>query len=107
MRIFLWAIIVVTLAGLLSITGCTKNVRPAKREPALAQCNAICYQPCTKENGDTETFWDGVPNDPIAWDKLAGETLPLLANKLRVCEQSRKACAQCLDRLEKEGVIKQ
>lgn len=77
-----------------------------KGEPALAQCDAKCYSPCVGEDGDTGIRWDGAPTSPEAFNRLTEAVIPDLADKLRSCEVSRKACDQCLQRLEAEGVIR-
>ena len=91
----------------LLISGCS----PArgtwvKGEPALSQCDAKCYAPCVSENGDTGIRWDGAPTSPEAFNRLTEDVIPGLADKLRACEVNRKACDQCLQRLEAEGVIR-
>lgn len=92
---------VVVLAALL-LAGCsTQPVRPVP-----AQCNPLCLLPCTGANGDTGVRWEAEPTDPDAWDVLAGEVIPSLVERERVCEVRRNACAQCLQRLDKAGVIK-
>lgn len=91
---------------LLGVMG-SSCTRPPPIEPPMAQCNAICYKPCTGENDDTGVRWAGNPSDANAWDALAGEIVPALSEKLRACEQRRKSCVQCLDRLESNGVIRQ
>lgn len=87
------------------IGGATCGVRSSTPAPVLAQCDAICYAPCLAPNGDTGVRWEGDPAMATTLDAIGEEVVPTLASKLRVCEASRKACVQCLDRLEKNGVI--
>lgn len=101
--IFLVALLVVAIGG---SVGCQKYAA-TKREPVAAQCNPICHESCLGANGDTGVRWDGSPVDAKSWDALVSETTFALADKLRVCETRRKACDQCLERLEREKVITQ
>lgn len=74
--------------------------------PPSAQCeDALCRAPCVGEDGDTGIRWDGTPTDPAAFEALADEVTMALADALRQCETRRKACDQCLDRLDAAGVI--
>lgn len=93
--------IVIAMALLLVGFGpCSRNV---KRMPA--QCNQICFLPCTTADGDVGVRWEADPIDPAAFDALGEEVIPALTEKLRQCEVRRKACAQCLQRLDKAKVI--
>ena len=74
-------------------------------EPVPAQCNAMCFAPCVGEDGDTGVRLRADPENAEAWDELGGEVIGALATKLRACEVNRKACDQCLQRLEKRKVI--
>lgn len=104
---FIIAYLVISYFFLATIAGCTTVGKLIPRPPVLAQCNVLCATPCVEPNGDTGIRWDGSPVDPKAWDALADQTAPALADRLRVCETHRQACTQCLDRLEQQGVIKQ
>lgn len=90
----------------LLLTGATCQRRNAL--PVDAQCNQICFSPCVSDSGDTGVRWEADPNDPKAWDELAGEGGPLeyLSDRLRTCDAHRHACVQCLQRLERAGQIK-
>lgn len=90
----------------LSMSGCSLK-QLVKRDPIPAQCNAICYTPCVDEDGDTGIRWVGNYTDPKLWDSLSEDVTIPLAEKLRQCETRRKACEQCLDRLEEQKVITQ
>lgn len=110
MRIFLSSIVTMVAAAFLILaavlaSGCKHFV--ASKVPVAAQCNAICYTPCVDEKGDTGIQWLGDYTDPKAWDALSEDVLEPLATKLRECEKRRKACNQCLDRLEEQKVIVQ
>jgi hypothetical protein len=91
--------------AILLLTGCTSV--PIAPGPALAQCNSTCYVSCVKKNGDTEIVWEVTGTKSEDWDFLAGSVVIDLVSKLRQCDTNRKACTQCLNRLESEGVIKQ
>lgn len=74
---------------------------PARTPPPVeAQCDQMCFAPCK-----SEAKWEADPADPAAFDKLAGETVPALRAETRTCEVRRKACVQCLRRLDRHGVI--
>lgn len=92
--------IVILLAALV-LAGCNS----AANLPVPAQCNPLCFQPCTVGT-DTGVRWEANPADPAAWDALAGDVVPELADKLLACETHRQACGQCLQRLDKARVIK-
>ncbi|MGH8073659.1 MAG: hypothetical protein ACREO4_06250 [Lysobacter sp.] len=90
-----------TIAIALLLAGCPLQ-RP---EPVPAQCNPICFLPCTSD-GDPGVRWEADPNDPAAWDALGEEVIPALTGVANTCELRRKACDQCLRRLDDAGVIK-
>lgn len=74
---------------------------PARTPPPIeAQCDQMCFVECK-----SEAKWEANPNDPKAWDELANETLPASRAETRTCEVRRKACVQCLRRLDRHGVI--
>ncbi|EPG5379788.1 TPA: hypothetical protein UN285_000412 [Stenotrophomonas maltophilia] len=91
------ALIAIAVAALLA--GCGRITRPVP-----AQCNEICLLPCTV-NGDAGVRWEADPNNAEAWDELGGEVVPTLIGKLQTCEVRRGACVQCLQRLDKAGII--
>lgn len=71
------------------------------RRPAVpAQVDPLCFQP-VKDN----VRWTGNPDDPAAWDALAGDVVPTLRSKIGEAEVHRKACEQALRRLDKAKVI--
>lgn len=91
----------VLLAGaVLLLVGCVSQ--PAV--PVPAQCNPICFLPCTSD-GDPGVRWEADPNDPAAWDALGEEVIPALTGVANTCELRRKACDQCLRRLDDAGAI--
>jgi hypothetical protein len=104
---FIVAYLVMGYCFFAAIAGCTTVGKLVPRAPVLAQCDALCTTSCLAPDGDTGIRWDGTPVDAKAWDALAGETVPALTDKLRTCERHRKACTQCLDRLEQQKVITQ
>ncbi len=81
------------VAALLLVAGCPLQ-RP---EPVPAQCNPICFLPCTSD-GDPGVRWEADPKDPAAWDALGEEVIPALTGVANTCELRRKACDQCLQR---------
>lgn len=94
-------LLIIAIALLLVGFGpCSRNV---KRVPA--QCNQICFLPCTTADGDVGVRWEADPTDPAAFDALGNQVIPALTGKLLQCEVRRKACAQCLQRLDHEKVI--
>ena len=97
-RLLLAVLIVLCFAAWPS---CSRLTRPV---PAL--CSPICMTPCTTADGDTGVRWSAAADDPAAFDGLAGDVVPALADRLRVCEVRRQACEQCLRRLDKARVIK-
>lgn len=84
------------IAMLLSLAGCKWVVKP---DPIPAQCEPIGFEACK-----SQATWNADPADPNAWDALV-DTLEDSRAETRQCEVRRKALAQCLQRLEKEGVI--
>lgn len=91
--------IVILLAALV-LAGCNS----AATLPVPAQCNPLCFHPCTVGT-DTGVRWEVDPDAAAAWDTLAGEVVPELADRLLVCEMHRQACGQCLQRLDKARII--
>jgi hypothetical protein len=98
-RLLLIALVVLVTCGFGSC-GVRKDAPP----PADAHCDLMCFVPCTADAGDTGARWEGDAADPAMWDALVEEPLAQMVDKLRTCETRRKACAMCLERLEREGV---
>ena len=73
--------------------------------PVPAQCNVLCFDPCTGQDGDTGVRWEAGPSDAEAFDTLGGAVVPALAQRLRQCDVRREACVQCLRRLDEAGAI--
>lgn len=89
-------------ALLIVLNGC--SITPsAGTHPAL--CDARCVIPCVGEHGDTGIRWQAKPDDRAAFDALGEAVIPALSEKLRRCELHRRACEQCLRRLDERGVI--
>jgi len=89
--------LLILLIALALLTGCPL-VKQAKPVPALI--DATCFQPVVDD-----VRWEGDPNDPSAWDNLAGETVPALREKVATADKHREACVMGLKRLEKAKVI--
>lgn len=89
------------------LVGCAQGSGSTKQPPPIAaQCEeTLCRNPCVGEDGDTGIRWDGTPTDPAAFDALLGDVIEPLGEKLRTCEERRRSCVQCLDRLREAGVI--
>ena len=73
---------------------------PKVPAPIEAACDQMCFVDCR-----STAQWGGDPSDPKAWDALAGETVPALREETRQCNVKRKACVECLRRLDRHGVI--
>jgi hypothetical protein len=101
-RLVLVTLVVLVTAGFGSCGGGVRKDRAA----VDAHCDSICFVPCVGDGGDTGVRWEGDPQDPHAFDALGGEVVPVLGEKLRTCEVRRRACAQCLEHLQHEGVIR-
>ncbi|MGH8081883.1 MAG: hypothetical protein ACREP7_15015 [Lysobacter sp.] len=90
------------IVACLVLAACTTGQH---RGPIAAQCNPVCFDRCVDEQQDTGIRWDADPQDASAFDALAGEVVPALTGKLRTCDVRREACAQCIERLERRGLI--
>lgn len=86
----------------LLLSGCQLG---GTRAAVAAQCNSICYQRCVGEDGDTGVRWTAAPDAAGAFDELGESVVNHLADKLRTCDARRDACVQCINRLDKRGVI--
>lgn len=102
-RLLLVAVVMLLLTGW---GPCTRVVRP---DPIQAQCAAMCY---VVDTGAPEgsacasrARWEGDPKDPKAIDGLIYGTVSALRKETWTCGVRLKACQQCIDRLEKAGVI--
>ena len=90
------------IAALMLLAGCTQHLQ---RVPA--QCDAMCFRPCVDVGEDTGVR---VTADPAAaangaGGNIGGKVVGQLADKLRTCDVRRKACEQCLRRLDAKNVI--
>jgi hypothetical protein len=101
-RLVLVTLVVLVTAGFGSCGGGVRKDRAA----VDAHCDSICFTPCVDAKGDTGVRWEGDPQDPGAFDALGGDVVPQLTEKLRTCEVRRRSCAVCLERLQREGVIR-
>lgn len=79
---------------LLGISGCTRMAMLVKPEPANAQVDAACYQPC---------------DDPLDLQGDSGDELLAVAKVNRAflvrCQVRHLACQQALERLKAAKVI--
>lgn len=102
-RLLLVAVVMLLLTGW---GPCTRVVRP---DPIQAQCAAMCYVVDTgAPDGSScasRARWEGDPKDAMAIDSLIYGTVPALRKETWTCGVRLKACQQCIDRLEKAGVI--
>jgi hypothetical protein len=87
------------------IAGWSCSSVPAKPGAVDPECSLDGFVQCTTDDGDTGVRWEGDPNQPGTIDVLGEVVIPELSDRLRVCETRRKALAQCLKRLESQGVI--
>lgn len=85
------------LLALALLAGC-RTTTP--QLPVAAQCNPLCLAPCA-----ATVEWNADPDDAAAWDVLAGEVVPALVAAHQTCEAHRRACEQCLRRIERAGII--
>lgn len=95
----------IALCAVLLLAGCQGSSPSDLRPPVSAQCGDRCFVPCVEEDGDTGIRWDGSPVEAEAWDRLASDVTVPLADRLRVCDQHRQDCVDCIERLKKSGVI--
>jgi len=107
MRIFAKSVCIMLIVALMIVLSACSMDQFVKRNPIPSQCNAICYTPCVDDKGGTGIQWVGDYTDPNTWDNLGADTTTQLGDALRVCETRRKACVQCLNRLEEQKVIVQ
>lgn len=92
MRVLLALLLVLVLSG----ATCQRRANL----PIPAGCNAMCFVECK-----SQAKWEGDPESAEAWDSLAADTVAASRAETRTCEVRRKACAQCLQRLEGAGVL--
>jgi hypothetical protein len=89
--------IALALLLILPLAGCPWNALVRERVPA--QCDGQCFVPCA-----SRAVWQGDPDSADTWDNLPA-TLEDSRLETRTCEVRRKACEQCLRRLDRERVI--
>ena len=83
------------VALMLSASGCsTKHVKVQPPPPIDAQCETKCYEKCSALPPWTSGAYDEL-------EQLAAKDGEIVAD----CESRRQACASCLDRLKKKGII--
>lgn len=96
----------VILAGIAVFsTGCKPElVRPSRAQapPVPAQCAAQCTASCLPAAWPR---WEGDPDDPTTWDRLASDVLSPLRDAVEVCDVARATCVACLRRLERAHII--
>lgn len=85
-----------------ALAACAQPVIQAPPQPPIAQCDAVCWQPC---NADGITFAPA-PATTDAVGDLTEQVIVPLRGRIDQCEVSRLACQQCIDRLEHAGVIR-
>lgn len=95
---------ILIVASLLALAACSKAI-PVKPQSFPAQCDAKCYTPCVDDKGDTGVRIQGNPASANTFDEIGEVAGTVFAMTLRRCEVNRKACVQCLERLERAGVI--
>lgn len=101
--------LITTATLILLLAGWGPCTRVVRSDPVQAQCDAMCYavDKDAPENSScaSRARWDGDPGDPGAWNQLTQGTVPELRGETWQCGVRLKACQQCLDRLQKAGVI--
>jgi len=91
---------VVALIVLL-LASCATTPTVAPRTPAMpvsVQCDPACTEACA----DTLPRWTGDPAAPRTWDAL-GDVVAGLIEVIATCDAARRACVQCLHRLDAVG----
>lgn len=84
------------------LTAACGRTIPPRPAAVPAQCDAMCHTPCNTRLPK----WAPVnPDDSAAWDTLAPQVLQPAQRQLQQCEQHRKACDQCIQRLRAAGVL--
>jgi len=96
----LLAVVIVILAALLAV-GCSST----PKLPIDAQCSPLCKEQCPTA-AQAGVTWAADPEDPAAWDALGGDVVPALVDLNAQCEVRRRACEQCLQRLDRAGLIR-
>lgn len=94
-------VIPLVLLIVLLLAGCSTT----QSRPVDAQCNPLCLQACPKP-AQAGITWDVDPEDPAAWDALGEHVIPGLIELAEQCEVRRRACDQCLRRLDAAGIIR-
>lgn len=91
------------LLACLLLSACSATTPPVrdKAPPVDPQCASTCTTTCAPAAWPK---WEGDPADARTWDSLGevGADLREIADR---CELSRKSCVQCLQRLERAGVV--
>jgi hypothetical protein len=90
------------LALCAAMTACAQPVIQAPPQPPIAQCDAVCWQPCDA----TGIAYAPAPATTDAIGDLVQQVIVPLRGRIDQCELSRLACQQCIDRLERAGVIR-
>lgn len=93
----------IRLAALCAVlAGCSQPVIPTPPQPPVAQCDAVCWQPCdangiayAPDPGTTDAIGDAVQQVIIP-----------LRGRIDQCEVSRVACQLCIDRLRDSGIVR-
>lgn len=94
----------VALFVLLFATGFTSC--PRRAEPPVANASAECYRQYVASIDDTGVRWEADPEDPEAWDALAGPAWRELVRRTLGTERSRQACVDFIRALQARGVIR-
>lgn len=98
-------IALVVIAALSGCTGGKTKPLPSHDDPAPnAHCEAMCFEPCTKDD-DVGVRWKGDPAKVDDWDRGLQAALEQLTGLARTCETRRAACVKCLRNLDNEGTI--
>jgi hypothetical protein len=83
----------------LGVSACAREIRT---EPVAAQCEAMCFVPCTTE----AIRWTANADGAEAWDALGDQVIQPLSQRVTECSRThRRACHLCLWRLQEQKVV--
>lgn len=84
------------------LAACANPVIQSPPQQPIAQCEAVCWQPCSADG----IKYAPAPDTTDAIGDLAQQVIVPLRGRIDQCEVSRLSCQQCIDRLKQAGVIR-